>query len=113
MKEYIINFKQTDLASRTLARAYRNDVESNLRANFKIIIDLDGVLSISESFSDELFGVIVAKYGVNTLTSNIKIINVDNTTIRSIASVVNRRVLEQKNKGSVKANDYNMTVHYA
>lgn len=100
MNDYIIKFNQTDLASRTLARSYRCNVESNIRENRKVLVDLDGVLSISESFSDELFGVIAAKYGVNALTDNVKIINVNNFILKSIAHVINRRVLEMKNKES-------------
>ncbi len=47
--------------------------------------------SISESYADELFGMLVKEYGLETILNRMKIINGDDYLLGSIASVIQRR----------------------
>ncbi|MGQ1214784.1 STAS-like domain-containing protein [Acinetobacter baumannii] len=50
--------------------------------------------SISESYADELFGMLVKEYGLETILNRMKIINGDDYLLGSIASVIQRRALQ-------------------
>lgn len=83
-----------DLASRHLAIGERHKIEVYLKDRYLISVDLSGVASISESYSDELFGILVAKFGVEDVLSHIRIQNADPIILRSIATVIKRRSLQ-------------------
>lgn len=87
-----------DLASRHLAVAERQKIESYLNEKQKVEVDLKEVESISESYSDELFGVLVAKLGLAGVLSLLHVINANQTTLKSIAIVMHRRSLEKEHK---------------
>ncbi|ENQ3930725.1 STAS-like domain-containing protein [Salmonella enterica subsp. enterica serovar Newport] len=87
-----------DLASRHLAVAERQKIESYLNDKQKVEVDLKEVESISESYSDELFGVLVAKLGLVGVLNRLQVINANQTTLKSIAIVMHRRSLEKNNK---------------
>lgn len=83
-----------DLASRSLAIPYRLEIEKLLSTNNRdtiIQIDLEHVESISESYADELFGMLVKEHGIDTILDRMKIVNADDFIISSIASVIQRR----------------------
>lgn len=85
-----------DLASRSLAIPYRLQIEellSNHSCNIVIRIDLCHVESISESYADELFGMLVKEYGIDSILDRLEIINADDFIIDSIASVIQRRAI--------------------
>lgn len=83
-----------DLASRHLAIGERHKLEGYLRGHYLISVDLSGVSSISESYSDELFGILVAKYGVEDVLLHIRIQNAEPAILRSIATVIKRRSVQ-------------------
>lgn len=82
-----------DLASRTLAVPFRQMLETAFIEDKSSIIELDlkAVQSISESYADELFGILVKEFGVETVLDRMKIINADDYVLESIASVIDRR----------------------
>ncbi|UCQ55696.1 STAS-like domain-containing protein [Edwardsiella tarda] len=97
----IIEYKlpDGDLASRSLAIPQRHKIESLLREGKVVSLDLKGVFSISESYSDEIFGVLVVKLGAKKILSSLKIKNASPYILRSIAKVIQRRsneVIEKK-----------------
>jgi hypothetical protein len=56
-----------------------------------VVIDLSEVQSISESFADELFGVLVMERGFNFVVEHLKIVNAADDVLRSIAVAMKRR----------------------
>jgi hypothetical protein len=51
------------LGGRDLAEAIRADVVRRVEAGEEVVIDLEGVLTVSPSFADELFGKLPASVG--------------------------------------------------
>lgn len=80
-----------DLASRNLAITARHDLEKLIGNNKLVLMDLSNVESISESYSDELFGILAAKNGIENLLSHLKIKNANSSVLLSIATVMRRR----------------------
>ena len=82
-----------DLASRSLAVPFRQMLETALSEDNSSTIELDlkAVQSISESYADELFGILVKEFGIDTILDRMKILNADDYVLESIASVIDRR----------------------
>lgn len=88
-------FQRTDLASRSVAAKERALIDERLSKKQSIIVDLKNVASISESFADELFGVLVLENGLSFVTSHLKIKNASESVLRSIAIAMQRRSAAQ------------------
>lgn len=84
-------FQRTDLASRSLASKERIAISSLLSKNERVVIDLENVESISESFADELFGVLVLERGISFVVEHIKLTHAAEDVLRSIAIAMRRR----------------------
>lgn len=93
----------SDLASRASALKIRHIVENVVNDGGKISVDLKNVLSISESYADELFAVLVEKNGVEWFSNNIKLLNHSPNLLRSIAVAIKRRSDKKElfNKASI------------
>ena len=96
MNTNILVLPSGDLASRSSAIHYRLQLEELLSSESQHVIkvDLCKVDSISESYADELFGMLVKEYGLETILNRMKIINGDDYLLGSIASVIQRRALQ-------------------
>lgn len=81
------------LASRKLAIPHRNHIEQALKNSeiMQIQINLSGVDSISESYADEIFGVLVEEFGCEKILSKIQIKNAKDYVLENIAIVIDRR----------------------
>jgi len=84
-------FQHADLASRSLASRERSSLYQQLTERDQVVIDLGEVESISESFADELFGVLVLERGFDFVVKHVKIINAADDVLRSIAIAMKRR----------------------
>lgn len=85
-----------DLASRKLAIAQRKLIESDIASRGCVVmLDLSNVESISESYADELFGVLVLKNGLDHVLQQLKLINSNPYVLKSVASVMKRRSHER------------------
>lgn len=80
-----------DLASRKLAIAERYKLEAFLTEGKTVKLNLEDVLSLSESYSDEIFGVLVVKLGANLVLKNVRVENASPSILKSIAKVIQRR----------------------
>lgn len=93
--EKILNYQLPKgfLASRTLAIPHRNKIEQAFHNAeiIKILIDLSEVESISESYADEIFGVLVAEFGCEDVLKKIQINNAKDYVLENIAIVIDRR----------------------
>ncbi len=86
-----------DLASRTTASAYRVEALTALEAGSKgVLFDLSSVKSLSESFADELFGVLVSSRGLNWFVKTVTIQSAERAVILSIASALRGRLVERE-----------------
>lgn len=91
-----IAISKSDLASRRTASVERKALEEAILFGDAIEVDLKSVNSISESYSDELFGVLVAKHGLDAFVKQVTILNAKESILRSIAKVIQRREIERK-----------------
>lgn len=98
MFHHSIKIAQTDLASRQAASQLRAQVEQYVQAKEKVSIDLRDVLSISESYADELFGVLALRYGLDWLTNNVAIRQPKPFVFRAIAAAIRQRLLSQNSE---------------
>lgn len=94
---YQIKITDTDLASRQAAADLRAQIVQHvLSANdSKVSIDLSNVLSISESYADELFGVLALRYGLEWLTNSVVIHQSSPFVFRAISSAIRQRLRSQ------------------
>lgn len=86
-----------DLSSRRLAISQRRLLEDDIASpSVVVVLDLADVTSISESYADEIFGVLVSRFGLESVISHLKIQNASSFVLRSIASVMKRRTHERE-----------------
>lgn len=96
------HFEESDLAARTSARYRRIEIEQTITENKTVVVDLANVLSVSESYADELFAVLVKKHGLEWFSNHIKLQNATKPVLLSIATAIRRR-LENQDASSIKA----------
>lgn len=92
-----IKISDTDLASRQAAAAIRAQIVQYVLSgdNKKVSLDLSDVLSISESYADELFGVLALRYGLDWFSNNVAIHHANQFVFRAIASAIRQRLRSQ------------------
>ncbi|MFW0767233.1 STAS-like domain-containing protein [Trabulsiella odontotermitis] len=98
MNKIAYKLPEGDLASRNQAIPQRHKIELLIKEGNSVDLDLSGVFSISESYSDEIFGVLVVKFGVSKVLNQVKIRNASPSILRSIAKVIQRRSNEVASK---------------
>jgi hypothetical protein len=100
MLTYSIKIADTDLASRQAAAELRAQiVQCILSGKYsKVSIDLSNVLSISESYADELFGVLAFRYGLEWLTNYLVLHQPSHFVFRAVASAIRQRLLSRSPK---------------
>lgn len=95
MFTYSIKIADTDLASRQAAAELRSQIVQHVLSGNKVSIDLSAVFSISESYADELFGVLALRNGLEWLTNNVVIRHASPLVFRAIAGAIRQRLLSQ------------------
>lgn len=96
MKRIAFAPEYTDLASRRLAADLRVGVAAALSEGHSVSIDLGNVESISESYADELFGVLAVGLGLEVFVKKVSILRANEHVLRVIAHALKDR-LEQQN----------------
>lgn len=101
MNKFIFELPTGDLASRKSALAVRESLKSSWSQFDVLVVDCKNVHSLSESYADELFGVLVLENGYDKFVSHLKIQSASPQVLLSIASVIKRRraqmVVHKKN----------------
>lgn len=95
----------SDLASRVSARNLRSKAEQAVKAGNIAVIDLTNVISISESYADELFAVLVEQHGLEWFSNNVKLLHdksSQNGVFRSIATAIRRRLERSQESHAIK-----------
>lgn len=91
MEANVFKPQGTDLASRHTAADLRRHIEQSIAAGHPVVVDLRHVLSISESYADELFGVLIAARGLQWFGAWVQVL-ANRDTLVSIAGAVRERV---------------------
>lgn len=80
------------LSSRQRARDLRNQILRDAGPEPALRFDLDGVINVSESFADELFGVLVRDKGVDWFREHVQVENMTSGVRRSILQAIQSRL---------------------
>lgn len=88
MTKLIISPLGTDLASRRSAALLRASLEDVLASGCAPTVDLSHVKTISESYADELFGILALEHGLASVSIN----GAESAVLREIAVAIRRRV---------------------
>ena len=73
MGDKIFRIESTNHASRSSAAELRSSVEQTAVSQGTALVDLSAVISVSEAYADELFGVLVARHGLNWLVDHVRL----------------------------------------
>lgn len=87
-RDIIIKIEETDPCSRSLASRYRNAIVDLINEGKKGTIDLTNVISMSHSFADELFGVIILDYGWDKMWEHIQLKGADDSVRSNIKNAI-------------------------
>ncbi|CAJ5510131.1 histidine kinase-, DNA gyrase B-, and HSP90-like ATPase family protein [Burkholderia pseudomallei] len=102
MKRIVFAPEYTDLASRRLAADLRVDVAKGLVDGRYVSIDFRHVESVSESYADELFGVLAIGLGLEEFVKRVAILHANDHVLRVIAQALKDR-LEQKDADAARS----------
>lgn len=98
--QFIIN--DTALASRFSAAALRARVETALQQG-GACLDLSAVRSVSESWADELFGVLVVRHSLPWVFERLDLLGTHPEVAQTIASAIRYRLTHEANGGDTAA----------
>jgi anti-anti-sigma regulatory factor len=84
----------TDISSRQRAASLRIAVESHVSDSGQVELDFTGVRSISSSFADELFGILVASHGDTWFRDHVRVVGLTPPLRRIVLESVFNRVGE-------------------
>lgn len=101
MSNVVLKLPGSDLASRSSAARERYRLVSAVQQGQQVIVDLSEVLSISESYADELFGILAAQKGLEWITKNVRLVDVTDSVLEVVATVIDRRLMEADNEQPV------------
>lgn len=95
----------SDLASRAQAGRLRNKIEHAISLGKNVAVDLTGVISISESYADELFAVLVLHHGIEWFSSNINLLHQSQNSAHVLLSIARaiRQRLDNQDSHVIKA----------
>lgn len=96
MTGYQIEIDYSDLASRQAAARLRAEIESKVQAGEQVKLNFHKVFSVSESYADELFGVLALRNGLSWLSENISIHGADAVVFRAIVSAIRQRLASEQ-----------------
>lgn len=83
----------TDISSRYTGVSVRESILNILSQGAdKIVIDCGGVRTLSESFSDEVFGILVLEQGKEWFRKNITLVGLSDLTKKSIIHAIAERL---------------------
>lgn len=90
MTAFVHTFESTDLASRHSAAVLRESLEAKLFDG--VVLDFSRVESVSESYADELLGVLVVRHGLADLFEHLQLTGVRASVAQSLATAVRQRL---------------------
>lgn len=91
---------ESDLSSRKCASEVREQVEDAITAGKAVVFDYSDVATVSESYADEIFGVLAWRHGLDWLLAGVKIVSAPPSVLKSVAQAVDRRLIEVERQAS-------------
>lgn len=91
----------TDLASRQSAALLRSNINTILTSGHRVALDLSQVESISESYADELFGVLVLERGLVVFSKAVSVRGATRSVLRRIAGAIRERLEKRELEGTL------------
>ncbi|MFC3679394.1 STAS-like domain-containing protein [Bacterioplanoides pacificum] len=91
MKCKTYKFAKSCLSSRPYGASIRREWVSMLEAGNCILVDCSEVDSISDSFADELFGILSVELTPETLCEAVKLSNISDSCLQTIAEAIQER----------------------
>ncbi|WP_160147502.1 STAS-like domain-containing protein [Caballeronia pedi] len=88
--------EHTDLSSRRLATELRSSALAELRRSGSVSIDLGRVESISESYADELFGMLAVGLGIEDFVRRVRILHANRHVLKVIAQALKERLEQER-----------------
>jgi hypothetical protein len=82
----------SDVSSRSRAHMLRLEIERLVMSEDMVVLDFSNVASISDSFSDELVGVLVEQRGTQWFKNHVRIIGLAERERKNLLSVVQYRL---------------------
>lgn len=90
----------TDLSSRSTGSQVRDSVLAGLALDTDTIsIDCAGLRTLSESFADELFGILVAVHGKEWFRLHIRVVGMSDSARSTILRAIDARLSRTPNPG--------------
>jgi STAS-like domain of unknown function (DUF4325) len=96
MNDDVINLASygTDLSSRSTGVAVRDAMVAALRQEAgRVSVDCAGVRTLSESFADEVFGILVAERGKSWFKQHVAVVGLSENTRAAILRAIAERLL--------------------
>lgn len=84
----------TDVSSRTRASELRSSIEGIASQGNAVELDFSGVRTISPSFADELFGLLVERHGEEWFRTHVHVANLSSFVRKTILEAVANRLHE-------------------
>lgn len=88
----IVEIYGSDISSRARAALLRREIINSTAEGRKVELDFEGVRTISESFADEAFGVLVQDKGEEWFRSHVKVTNLEPLPRATILEAVAERI---------------------
>lgn len=92
-----IKLESTDLSSRSRAAILRDKVSSHVAIGGQVEFNIESVISMSMSYADELFGILVKDFGIDIITSRISVIQARESVLQMISEAMHIRSTKQTN----------------
>jgi hypothetical protein len=83
----------TDLSSRATGSAVRNIIDNAIAVGAtSVTVDCAGIRTLSESFADEVFGILVSTHGKPWFKNHVAVIGLTDSTRTAILRAVHERL---------------------
>lgn len=86
-----IKIEGSELSTRRAAVPLRLQIDALNAGGNRVVLDFEAVEDVTESYADELFGVLVLKHGLAQLREHAVIVNASERVLLTIARAVKHR----------------------
>lgn len=94
------------LNTRFFGASLKNYIMDEFNNKDQVILDFSDVKSISQSFADQCFGIIVSEIGLETFQKKFKIINIKDNVAKIIKYVALKRANKINNNKNLNKKDH-------
>jgi hypothetical protein len=82
----------SDISSRKCAAQLRAEILQVIGCSQSVVLDFDGVRTISDSFADELFGILALELGAERFRANVSLANLSDLSRDTIVAAIENRL---------------------